>query len=470
MAGRKGERVKIVATVGPASASVRTLARLIREGADGIRINASHVEPDAVAPLVRRVRRAAVKAGREVAVMLDLPGPKRRLGVLPEPVTLVTGQKIVLSGRKGAGRLPATLGSIVRHLKRGSRIFLKDGHIRLDVASVRGRDVHCVVGIGGRVTSRAGLNVPGVAGRGAVPTARDKVLIEAAIAAKVDLLALSFVQSAKDVARCRALAPDLPVYSKIERPGAIDDLEDVARVSHGLLIARGDLAVEMPPEELPVLQKRIVQTANRHRRPVIVATEMLASMVESPRPTRAELLDVGNAVLDGVDGVMLTSETAIGKHPVQAVRVMARIVATVEKSRFQSYDLSLPGTRGEEADRPDWAVADAAVAAAFSIGARAILAFTDSGRTARLVAAHRPSVPCFAFVARATARRRTALFWGVIPQKSRRLRNSNLLLREAIAQLRRQKRLSKGDRVVAVYGSPLWKPGTRTNTVRVATV
>ncbi len=463
------ERVKIAVTVGPASASPRVLADMIREGVDAVRINASHVEPEAVGRWVGLIRRAGRRVGRDVAVMLDLQGIKRRIGDLPEPVRLVEGEKVVLAEGGGAGTIPVRLASILPHLRRGADLFLSDGFLRLEVLSVKRQEIVGRVVRGGLLKSRAGINLPGLPVLLSVPTRRDVQHVRAGVAAGVDFLALSFVRTAADLWRCRRHAAGVPIIAKIERPEAVAAIDEITASSDGILIARGDLAVEMRPEELPVLQKSLIGAAKRARKPVMVATEMLASMVHSPRPTRAELLDVGNAVLDGADATLLSDETAIGRDPARAVRYMQRILSTVENSLL-TYDLELPSLRGRAGSRPDWAVADAAVETARKVQARAIVTITASGRTARLISADRPSVPIFSFATDPGVRRRVALMWGVAADTVKPIRDAEKIIAHLLQRLRRDSAVRRGDRVVFVYGSPLWAEGTKTNTVRVAEV
>jgi len=468
MPARTWERVKIAATVGPASASPKVLTEMLREGVDAVRINASHVEPEDVALWVSRVRRAGRRAERDVAVILDLQGIKRRIGDLAEPIRLQEGQRVVLAQRGGADRIPVRLSSILPHLRKGADLFLSDGFLRLEAKSVSKQEVVCTVVRGGILKSRAGINLPGLPVRARIPTPRDVKHVAAGVAAGVDFFALSFVRSAGDLWRCRKYAHGIPIVAKIERPEAVAAIDEIAAASDGILIARGDLAVEMKPEELPVLQKSLVGAAKRARKPVMVATEMLASMVKSPRPTRAELLDVGNAVLDGADATLLSDETAIGQDPPRVVRYMQRIISMVEDSLL-TYDIELPTLTGRAGSRSDWAVADAAVETAKKIGARAIVTFTGSGRTARLISADRPSVPIYSFAADPSVRRRVALMWGVAADTVPAVSDPDRLIERVLDLLRRRRALRRGDRVVVVYGSPLWAEGTKTNTVRVAT-
>ena len=461
------ERVKLAATIGPASAEPDVLDELLLEGVDCVRINASHVNPEDLGRWVTLIRESAARVSRDPAVLIDLPGIKYRIGDLPEPLELDEGE-IVRLGGAGPDHIPAELEALLPHLQEGSDIFLADGFMRLWVQSVETDHVVAKVSLGGRLKARAGINVPGVPVDATIPTPRDKEHIRAGLAAGVDVFALSFVRTPEEVAASRKLCNGVPIIAKIERPEAVENIEEIASAADGLMVARGDLAVEMAPEQLAVLQKKIVKAANRARAPVIVATELLASMVHSPRPTRAELTDVGNAALDGCDALMLSNETAVGDHPVRAVRFLRRIVQTVEKSLL-THDLTLPKPGETAVPRSDWAVGDAAVDVAARIGARAILAFTGSGRTARLISANRPSVPLLSFSPDPVVRRRCALMWGVNAFVTEAESDPTLQVESTLAELRELGKLEAGEHVVIVYGSPLWRKGTKTNSMRIWT-
>jgi len=461
------ERVKLAATIGPASASPEVLDELLQEGVDCIRINASHVEPADLGRWVTMVRESAARVARDPAILVDLPGIKYRIGDLREPLQLKEGQ-IIRIGGEGPDRIPAKIDDLLQHLREGSDIFLADGFMRLWVQSVEEDHVVAKVSLGGTLKARAGINVPGVPVSARIPTLRDEEHIKAGLAAEVDVFALSFVRTAEEVQRCRKLCNGVPIIAKIERPEAVENIAAIAEAADGLMVARGDLAVEMAPEQLPVLQKKIIKAANLARAPVIVATEMLASMVHSPRPTRAELTDVGNAVLDGCDAAMLSNETAVGDHPVRAVRFLKRIVQTVERSLL-AHDLTVPEPPETDNPRPDWAIGDAAVDVAARIGAKAILAFTGSGRTARLISANRPSVPLLSFSPDPIVRRRCSLMWGVNAFVTEAEADPTAQIESTLEELRELGRLKRGEHVVIVYGSPLWKKGTKTNSMRVWT-
>ncbi|MHC4957461.1 MAG: pyruvate kinase [Planctomycetota bacterium] len=459
--------MKILATIGPACADPKVLCAMLEEGADAIRVNASHTDPGDVAKWVQLVRKASKRVGLDAAVMLDLQGIKRRIGDLASPIPVSMGDEVVF-GRPGAGRIPLKLKTIREHLKVGGDLFLDDGFLRFQVTAISPTELRCVSVREGEITSRAGVNLPGIPVTARIPTTYDIKHIHAGLEAGVDLFALSFVRDAKDLRRCRKHAQGTPIVAKIERPEAVTNIDEVALASDGLLVARGDLAVEMKPEELPVLQKSLVAAANRARKPVIVATEMLASLVDSPRPTRAELTDVGNAVLDGADATMLSDETAIGHDPARAVRYMTRIISTVEGS-IMKYNVQKYVVRRGKQTRPDWSLADAAVSVAAQINAKAIVAVTGSGRTAMLISAGRPSVPLYAFCAETTVRRRVSLMWGVNTALSKPSNDPDKVIRDCLNRLIRVKAIEPGELVVIAYGSPIWAKGTKTNTVRIAT-
>jgi pyruvate kinase len=461
------DRVKILATIGPACEGMQVLCEMLEEGADAIRINASHTDPADVSKWVKLVRKASKRVGRDAAVMLDLQGIKRRIGDLDAPIRVRIGDEVVF-GRPGRGRIPLKLKTIREHLKAGDDLFLDDGFLRFQVKEIGKTELRCVSVREGEITSRAGVNLPGIPVAARIPTSYDIRHIAAGLEAGVDLFALSFVRDARDLKRCRRHAEGTPIVAKIERPEAVTNIDEVALASDGLLVARGDLAVEMKPEELPVLQKSLVAAANRARKPVIVATEMLASLVDNPRPTRAELTDVGNAVLDGADATMLSDETAIGHDPARAVRYMSRIISTVEGS-IMKYDVQKHVFRRGKQERPDWALADAAVSVAAQIDAKAIVAVTGSGRTAMLISAGRPSVPLFAFCGDSTVRRRVSLMWGVNAALIKPSNDPDKVIRHCLNRLIRVQAIEPGEMVVVAFGSPIWAKGTKTNTVRIAT-
>jgi len=481
-------RAKIVCTLGPATRDEAVLRALIRAGMDVARLNFSHGDAAEHEAVARRVRALAEEEGRTVALMQDLQGPKIRIGALEtEPLRLETGGAFTLTGRPGA-RGPEAVSVTYRKLPaevgKGDAILLDDGLIRLEVSSVSGSEVRCRVVEGGELRSHKGVNVPGR--KLAIPalTAKDRRDLKCGIAWAVDYVAISFVREAADVEAARRFlkrgGAAIPIIAKLEKPQAVEHLEAILAAADGIMVARGDLGVELPPERVPVLQKRMIRLARAAGKPVITATQMLESMVEHSRPTRAEASDVANAVFDGTDAVMLSAETAVGRHPVEAVRMMGRIIEAAEGSRsFRpgpvegslapvGNDGSSGATRGgsaADADVPD-AIADAAYRAARDLGAAAIAVFTESGGTARVVSKYRPMTPIYAFSPVEAVRRRLALLWGVRPHAVEELPGTDDMVEAVAAVLVREGAARKGDLIVVTAGTPVGRTGS-TNFLKV---
>ncbi|HWH19247.1 MAG TPA: pyruvate kinase [Solirubrobacterales bacterium] len=418
-----GRRTKIIATVGPASWDPGVLGRLIAAGADVLRLNFSHAGPDRHAETIEAIRRAAAGLGREVAILGDLPGPKLRIGSLRDDYAeLETGMHVTLTARRVEGdreTIPVSWAGVAG-LEEGRLVYLADGAIRLRVGAAAGEGVEAEVEVGGTLSSHKGMNIPGGAELPAA-TEADLGWVDFSVAHGVDLIAVSFVSTAADLTpvseRLRGLGSDIPLIAKIERQQAAHNVEEIARAaSGGIMVARGDLGIEVPLAEVPVLQKRLIRTAGRHSKPVVTATQMLASMVTAGRPTRAEVTDVANAIYDGTDAVMLSEETAVGEHPVEAVRVMDRIARATEPDlRYGEWLFSR--TDQAATDVAD-SVAQSAVGAVYRLGLKALVVPTTSGRTARIVSAHRPSVPVLAISPRPETVRRLGLLFGVTAVRS----------------------------------------------------
>jgi len=465
-------RAKIVCTIGPASESERMLGRLIDAGMDVARLNFSHGENARHETVVRRIRDLAGNAGRTVAVLQDLQGPKLRVGALPESLELKRGDRFALSPGKRRGErgvIPISYPKLAGDVRKGDTILLDDGLIEMEVAGTRGRDVTCRVVTGGTLGSHKGINIPGRKLSIPAMTAKDRRDLEFGLGLGVDMVALSFVREAEDVHRLtraiRRHGADVPVIAKLEKPQAVDNLDAILASSGGIMVARGDLGVEVPPERVPVLQKSMIRRAREAGRAVITATQMLESMVHNPRPTRAEVSDVANAVFDGTDAVMLSGETAAGSYPVEAVRMMGRIIASAEGS--PSYRLGL-GPRGDDAPRSSVtdAIGEAACGAARETGARAIVVFTQSGGTALLVARYRPLLPIVAFTPVEAVARRLALVWGVEPRLVPMFDNTDAMISKVVAQLRADRRVRRGDFLVITAGTPVGRAGS-TNFLKV---
>ena len=432
----KRRRTKIVATLGPASSGAEMVRALIQAGADVFRLNFSHGTHEEHATVFRRVREAADAEGRAVAILADLCGPKIRTGRFAGGgIDLERGSGVVVTVRdiEGApGLIPSRYTSLAGDVKPGDRILLDDGLLELRVESVGCTEISCVVVEGGRLKDRKGMNLPGVALSAPSLTEQDRADARFALELGVDFLALSFVRRASDVLELRALVEEAGaarpgIIAKIEKPEALDQIEAIVRVSEGIMVARGDLGVELPPEQVPRVQGQLVDVARRAGRPVIVATQMLESMVKNARPTRAEVSDVSTAVLSGADAVMLSAETASGDHPVRAVEMMDRVAREAEGYLWGrgGFATLVPRT-STSAPLPDDPVAVAgirledAVARATSqlsrdLLVRAIVVFTRSGWSAGVVAAERPQAPIIAISPDAGARRRANLLWGVVP-------------------------------------------------------
>lgn len=457
------KRTKIVATVGPSSADEETLAALSAAGVDVVRVNTSYGDHEGHAALARLARSAAASAGREVTLLLDTRGPKVRVGNLPTPVRLSAGDEVVL----GIHGIPVTHPEVVGSLSPGVRILLADGTLELTVLSSARDRAWCRVVRGGVLSGGKGVNVPGVALSLPAVTPFDRESLAAAGEMGFDCVALSFVQRPEDAIEARALAgPWVWILAKVELAEAVRRMEEILTVSDGAMVARGDLGVEVDLYQVPLVQKRLVDLCNTQAKPVIVATQMLRSMVDSPVPTRAEVADVANAVWDGADAVMLSEETAVGKYPLEAVQAMAAAVRAAETGGFP---IRIPGLGGALVGEISAAIADAAHRVATEVGAQAIVCATTSGWTARLVAAHRPRVPVVATTPHPEVARRLGLVWGVLAQVIAVAQDVEELIRASLLAAREVGAVASGDRVVFTAGLPFHESGT-TNLIRVLAV
>lgn len=461
-------RTKIVATVGPACASEAKLRELVVAGVDVFRINAAHSKPQGIAHLIRRIRRVDRRLKRGIGVLVDLQGPKIRVGPFKDakPIWLRAGQALVISTESGVVGQEVEPGSVTRigtsykHLSRdvrpNERVLLDDGYIELKVVEVAGTEVHTEVVYGGLLKQHKGINLPGSKVSTKTLTKKDLLDLEAALDNGADFIALSFVRSASDMRRLRGVVAkhgaDTRLIAKIERPEAIQNLAEIIAEADALMIARGDMGVEMGPEVVPVLQKRIIREAVAARRPVITATQMLESMVTNPRPTRAEASDVANAIYDGTSAVMLSAETATGDHPVRSTQIMDRIIKQAEKDMFASREL-VRRRRGVEQVSVTIATVRAAVHAALDAGAKVIAVFSESGATAEIVAAERSPTRVVAFTPFQPTVRRLSLVWGVSALRVSRTRTAHEMTLEGERVLVERGIAKIGDRVVVVVGS-----------------
>ena len=455
-------RTKIVATIGPASRDPETLRRMVEGGMDVARLNFSHGTREIHAENAERIRAAAGAAGRQVAILQDLPGPKIRIGRLTDDfVDLKPGEELVLAcGTDEVGdarRISVSWSGLSSAVDPDDVIYLADGAIRLRVLRSADSEVETAVEVGGTVASRQGLNLPGSSrGLPSVPE-EDLEMLRFGESIGVDLIALSFVRTAEDVTSVRKHTR-LPLVAKIEKPQAVDSAEEIIRAADCVMVARGDLGIELAIEDVPVVQKRLLATAGRLARPSITATQMLDSMVSSSRPTRAEVADVANAILDGTDAVMLSQETAVGAYPVEAVEMMASIAQRTEhEAPFRTWN---EDRVRRDARDPAYTVAYMATAAARELHLAALVVPTLSGRSARLISAHRPHVPIYALSPGRETVRRCALLWGVQAASMRRHEVTEELIADAARRVVELGWLKPGVRVGITAGLPSGRPGT----------
>ncbi|HYM81682.1 MAG TPA: pyruvate kinase [Candidatus Limnocylindria bacterium] len=464
-----GRRAKIVCTLGPATATSESVRALIDAGMDIARLNLSHGTRDDHARAYRWVREASDAAGRAVGVLLDLQGPKIRLGNFTRgSVTLHEGEDFVITTEPISGdwrRASTTYPGLARDVRAGDTLLLDDGLVRLEVLASDGQEVVSRVIEGGVVSDHKGINLPGVTVSAPALTAKDREDLRFALELRVDLVALSFVRGPEDVQAVHEAMDEvgarLPVIAKLEKPEAVANLEAIVQAFDGVMVARGDLGVEIALEQVPLVQKRAVQLAREYAKPVIVATQMLESMIRHPRPTRAEASDVANAVLDGADALMLSGETSVGEYPIESVTTMARIIAASEEGRpgRQAPLERKPSTRQE-------GIASAATKVASDLEARALVAFTETGSTARRMASHREPIPLLAFTPDPLVRSQLALVWGIETFVVARGVHTDDLITQVDRALLELGRGQPGDLVVIVAGVPPGTTGT-TNMLRV---
>lgn len=463
-------RTKIVCTIGPATGSV--IERLVGAGMNVARLNLSHGTHDEHAGYIRSIRQAASRLKLPVAILEDLPGPKNRTGRLKESqVRLVGGADFNLTVRDVAGdesEVSVSLPNLPQDVRSGDVIFLDDGAIKLEVVSTTDTDIRCRVIAGGMLGWEKGINVPGVSLNVSSFTERDVEHLLFGMEQGVDFVALSFVREAADVLQVRKFlrqrGADIPIIAKVEKQEALEDIDDIVAAADGLMVARGDLGVEIPVQKVPMAQKEIVRKCNRIGKPVIVATQMLESMIDSPLPTRAEATDIANAIFDGADAIMLSDETAIGSYPLEATTMMAQIA--VEAEAALPYERILQERGADLEPETDDAISYDACHTAHQLGAVAITAFTTSGSTAQRVARYRPRVPILAITPSAAVVRRLALTWGVYPHQV----PEPLTIDELFAQGARVSvetgMARSGDLIVITAGIPIGVPGS-TNILNV---
>jgi len=468
-------RTKIVCTIGPASEKVDLLEKLMLSGMNVARMNFSHGTHDDHARRLVAVRQAAGNVGKNIAIMLDTKGPEIRLGYLEKDfVHLKTGDTVCLTTEAVKGNeqiLPVSYRGLPKDIKTGDQVLISDGLIALRVNNITGEKIECTVENGGELTSQKGVNVPGVYVKLPAITERDEQDIIFGIENNFDFVAASFVRRANDVLTIRKIIEDngghMDIIAKIENQEAVNNLDEIIEVSDGIMVARGDLGVEIPPEEVPLIQKTIINKCKQVGKPVITATQMLESMIQNPRPTRAEASDVANAILDGTDAVMLSGETAAGKYPVEAVKTMARIAARAESSI--KFDELLNNNRRVLPKTVTDAISHATVSTALDLGAAAIITSTESGYTAQMVSKYRPQAPIIAVTTQRTVLRKMALVWGVQPLLVGHTEDTDSMIAAAVDVSLAAGMIKVGDLIVITAGVPVGVHGT-TNLIKVHTV
>ncbi len=468
-------RTKIVATIGPVSSSAEMIERLLTAGMDVARLNFSHGTHEEHAQRIQILREVAARRERPLALLQDLQGPKIRTGRLADrkPVMLRAGDRFTITTRDVPGTaslVSTTYAALPRDVRPGDRILISDGLIEVQVVRVSSDEVETEILVGGELREHQGINLPGVAVSAPALTDKDRDDLLFGLAQGVDYVALSFVRRASDLleikAQIAAAGASTPVIAKIEKPEALNEFEAILEAADGIMVARGDLGVEMPPEQVPIVQKQLIEAANMAGKPVITATQMLDSMIRNPRPTRAEASDVANAIIDGTDAVMLSGETATGAYPVEAVRMMARIAEAAEAS----------GRHGDHSHEIIWrfqeqptvaaAISSAVHAIVQTLPVTAIVAFTRSGSTARLMARQRPTTPIFAFTPSEAVYRRLSLVWGITPVISPYVSRLDELEEAVRNTLIGRKYARPGDQIVMTGGHPIAARGA-TNFVKV---
>jgi len=481
MSGDQIRRTKIVATLGPAWQSEEQMHAMFDAGVNIVRINASHGTPEIRSEWIRRIQQVREERGHAIGILVDLHGPRIRVGKLPEAITLTPGQLVtfVPEGTEQGDDIPTTYPELAGDVTVGSSILLDDGLLSVEVVAVRGDRVEGRVRYGGLLKPNKGMNLPGADVSAPAMTEEDREEVLRATALGVAYIGVSFVRRAEDLHAVRRIIPKTTrLVAKIEKDTALQHLDEILEATDAVMVARGDLGVELPFEQVPLVQKRLIQAANRRGKPVITATQMLESMITNPRPTRAEASDVANAILDGTDAVMLSGETAIGEYPLESVLAMDRIAREVESVRLHGMDkdrrrwqvpLAHANLSADTVVPTEEAIAVAVSTAADMLAARAIVCFTSSGFTARTVSSYRPRVPIFAFTPEPETFRQLALSWGVVPVMIPHIKNYDPMMDLARAELLARGIGTAGDRVVVTAGAPFDVPGT-TNLLKVETL
>ena len=470
---RKRTKTKIVATLGPSSSDYETIKRLVEAGVTVFRINTSHGEKEEHAEKIKIIRQIEKELNKNLPILIDLQGPKIRVGKIPNPIEIKKGQEVILENTNELkdGIIPVDYEGIAKDVTVGEKILLDDGKVGLRVEKVIGSKVYTVVEHGNIIKPRKGINIPGAQASLEAVTTRDKEYIKFAIEQNADYLALSFVRKAEDVKCAKYYTKafgdkEIPIIAKIEKPQAVENLEEIVMTADGIMVARGDLGIEMSPQEVPIAQKKIIQLTNEHKKPCIVATQMLESMMEEPIPTRAEASDVANAIYDGTDAIMLSGESAAGKYPIEAVEMMATISRAVENSPFlkTDYDSDLIS----ELDPVSQAIANSAVNLSKKLKAKGILIFSEWGYTPPIISKLKPSVPIIVVTNSYSTARRLSLFWDIFTYVDK---ECDSILDEALFKkidnlLINRTWFKNGDDIIIVNSVPKLITG-KINTIRV---
>jgi pyruvate kinase len=464
----KWVRTKIIATIGPSSTNEKTLLKMVKAGMSIARLNFSHGNHDVHRDVIKKIRKISLNEGMPVAILQDLCGPKIRLGELPEPVLLKKNQLIKLSIEKDPqANLFTDFKLLVDIVKKNETILLDDGYIELVVKDVQSSHVMCRVKVPGIVESRKGINLPDSDPNIPVFTDKDRQDLEFGLEQGVDLVAMSFVDSPQNMIPLKKLmekySREVPVIAKIERPSALANIEGIVDIFDGIMIARGDLGVEIPPEEVPVIQKKLIRLANMKNKIVITATQMLESMIHNPRPTRAEASDVSNAILDGSDVVMLSGETAVGRYPVKAVQMMRRIAQTTESSQLYRYSKD---QKKDDFNHTE-AIVRSAAEIAKDLNAKYIFVYSFTGNTALRLSKYRPHCPVFAFSSQQDAVTKMAAYWGISPYFIELSPNTDEMIHKGEDVLKNRKLVKSGDLVITVSGIAPMKGAT--NMLKIST-
>lgn len=469
---KESRKTKIIATVGPACNSEEQIEELIKAGANVFRLNFSHETHEVQLARLKMIRKVSKRLNKAVGVLQDLQGPKIRVGVVQEGgIMLEEGAPFIITTEEMLGegnKVSTTYKSLSSDVKPGDRILLDDGLLELEVVESKGSEVHCSVKTGGKLTSKKGINLPNVALSTPAMTEKDKEDVEFAIEHDVDFIALSFVRAPEDIKELKDMlktaGKDIPVIAKIEKPEALTHIDEIINESYGIMVARGDLGVEVEAESVPAHQKEIIKKCNRLGKPVIVATQVLDSMIRNPRPTRAEASDVANAVLDGTDAVMLSGETAAGKYPIQSVLMMAKIIKSTE-ARFLK-DMPIPCEDNHEVISVAQGVCKAAIDLGGALKAKAVVCVTVAGETPRDFTRFRSSLPVFAITDNERVMNRMALFWGIRATMIERIERTELCFQEIEKLLDDTGLFEDDDIVILIAGVPISADST-TNTIKV---